>query len=367
MKKHSLILSFILSFVAANIFSQTSWQDYYTINSEIEKKKPYINIDYNGFFKNNEYFSKLKEGQTFIGFNTNIGFEYKNSEKLKIEAGITYLNFFGEMSLKPIIPYFTIETKLTENLELIFGRIDGHHSHKLIEPLYSYDNYINHFSENGVQFKYASEIISSDTYLDWMKFIDYDSPFQEEILVGSINKVRLFKKSNHNVYLPFQITAYHKGGQINNVLAPIQTLINSAIGINYTFINNEASLESMSLNAMILTFDDISPGKQLAFDKGYSYYFNSEFRFYGFELEAAYYIADNFYSPLGEELYFNYSDLTKNHINKQRELIIAKVRYIKQLDDNFNLILHLNAYKDIEAKVDYFFALDFVYNLKYKL
>ncbi|NJK95273.1 MAG: hypothetical protein HC905_10475 [Bacteroidales bacterium] len=91
-----------------------------------------------------------------------------------------------------------------------------------------------HPLEYGVQFLVNKPGFKLDTWIDWERYIELHDPFQEELTFGTTSRVKVLNVSGFDIWLPFQISVKHKGGQITATGDPLLTMANYATGINGT-------------------------------------------------------------------------------------------------------------------------------------
>lgn|GEM_PF-669314 len=338
----------LLHFVVFCSFSQDHNSVFYESNSNETLKSNFVSlhIKNSNFFRNNEYFSKLTDGQTFIGFylDPSIYFEQK---RIKIEAGFSSLKYFGTNIFSSTKPIFSIRYKFNPKFTFIFGSLKGNFNHKLLEPIYGFENYFERKTENGFQFLINNRFLNSDIWIDWQKFIFQDDPSQEEFTVGTSSRFFVFPESK-NFNLIFQSLVTHKGGQIDISDDNLQTLANTASGIEYKKNEESSILNSYGFQSYFLTFNDLSFKSTLAFTKGFGIFNNVFLNFKYFNLDIAYWNANHFIAPKGEILFQSISDkFEKNYTEPQKQLLISKISLIFLSKENVNFALKFDSYYDI--------------------
>lgn len=301
-----------------------------------------------GFIKNNEYFNELVDGYTLIGHQILPSITYKSGNYTKITAGIFIEQAYGETKINKIIPTFTLEYQ-KDSLQLIFGQLRGNLQHQLIEPLYNFENILDRRLENGIQLKTQNRFLVTDTWVDWQKFIRKGSDFQEEIWAGTHLS---FKYSAKSPSLVLQLTAKHKGGQINIGLGRIQTTLNAALGLKYKFdFVKSGFLKSLSTeHYLVLSKTDISTNKQLKDGLGISNSISLNTKILNLTLN--YWLSDGYIAPNGGDLYQSISTNFKStdYIEYNRNLLILRLIKEINLDKNLSLSIRFEPYFNFNAK-----------------
>lgn len=75
---------------------------------------------------------------------------------------------FGNNKFRTVIPTYTI-SYTNSNVKVNFGTLDGSLEHKLIEPMYAIENFIDKRIENGLQIKGKYKRLTYDQWIDWEK------------------------------------------------------------------------------------------------------------------------------------------------------------------------------------------------------
>ncbi len=306
------------------------------------------------FLKNDEYFNKFTQGTTAFGFFTEPKISYFITPRTKISGGVYLEKFFGRNEFTTVVPVFTIQQKINDNCDLIFGRLYGTKEHQLEEPLFATDRYVYNNLENGLQFIYENHRLKSDIWINWERFILKDDPFQEEFTFGTSSVIYFSKGGNSDIQLPIQTIITHKGGQIDSSSLPIQTLLDAMTGIRL-----KHNLDySQGISAELLGFyykglavpDYPQPNSQI-FKEGWAVYAVGKYRYRGFELNAGLWYADKFIAPRGEALFQCVSAIDPTYSQNIRRLITAKIKYNALLGNKVRMNLVGEYYWDYENSV----------------
>ncbi len=368
--KYPLISIFFISIGFS--FAQNNNSIFHTEKqfSDADSNKLFFRIENTNLIKNNEYFNNLVDGSTLIGYFLKPSLLYYPGPKTKIQGGVHLLKYSGIDNFTQAIPTFTFHYNITNSFSLILGTLYGTLNHQLIEPVFQFEKYIENNIENGLQILVNSKHFESDTWLNWEKFIFQDDPFQEEFTVGTSNKLILTNpESKINVSIPFQALIAHKGGQIDASEDNIQTLINSASGIICEFRNNSGKfIKSFATEQYLVTFDDISPTKQLPYIQGYGFYSKYYINTRLINLMLGYWYGDYFIAPRGEPLFQSVSQKYTGYVEPQKQLIVSKLFFQKAINKDINLGIRFESYYDlINDNFDFSYGLHIVFNRNFFL
>lgn len=301
------------------------------------QRKINLEVDYFGFFENREFFETIADGYTLFGSQFLSKLSYSPDTTLKISAGIFLRKDFGSAMnnsrFNQIQPYFQFLYKKNKH-QFIFGNLEGNLQHNLIEPLFNFENLINRRLENGVQYKYLSKNTSLDTWIDWVTMIYPYSDFDEELHFGLNVERTIISSKNRKKWkstIPLQLTAIHKGGQINTTGNPLVTIFNAAIGNKTTYYfgntNSDSYLKYIRTHLYGVFFIDNSSVPSFTFENGMGIYANLEVATQKHQLMVSYWRGQDFVAPLGGDIYSSVSRIyTPNPQNEPlRNLLILRI------------------------------------------
>ena len=346
MKKIVLSISFILLILQVSFAQNFKTNNFLCDSCEREIS---LRIESSSFIKNNEYFNKLSKGFTGLGFFLKPSFEYYFAKNTKATAGVYLLKYSGVDQFTQVIPLFSIQHKLTKNLELILGSLYGALNHQLEEPLYRFDRYYQDNIEYGMQFLYHTSKIESDLWLNWEKFIFTNSPYQEELVFGNTSNFIAYQSQKLRVELPIQFLISHKGGQIDSSPNPVASIANgmSGIKINYQ-INAERNLSIETLFFLYNGWNLPESGvNSQPYKDGTAAYFKVHYNNNNFHSILGYWSSNKFISPRGESLFLSVSDWDENFAQEKRKLITAKIEWGHPITKFIKVIFKADAYYDI--------------------
>ena len=113
---------------------------------------------------------------------------------MQIEAGVLGRKDFGNSAFTSVQPLFSIKIQ-KDSAQFLFGNLEGHLNHHLVEPLLNFERVILNRQETGLQYLKRKKNTFFDGWIDWQKMIYNGSDFKEEIFAGmSWNKKIISKK-----------------------------------------------------------------------------------------------------------------------------------------------------------------------------
>ena len=353
---YNLFGSVLLLLVSIN----TVWsQDFKTIDTLCANcdRELSLRLESTSFFQNNEYINDFTKGFTGIGFYAKPTLEYYFTNSTKVNGGVYLLKYSGVDNLTQTIPIFTVQQRLTKNIDLVFGSLYSTLNHGIEEPLFRYDRYYQDNVEYGLQFLYNSESITSDLWINWDKFIFTGDPIQEEFEIGSVSDFKVWSTDKLQLNIPFQALIYHKGGQIDTSPNPAIYLLNEMTGLKLNYQLSET--QSIGIEPLFFWYQgtglpDVGPNAEL-FDRGNAIYLKATYDTKHFSSMVGYWNSNSFIAPFGEYLFSSISDFDETFSDESRQLITGKLSIEKSISESIKLVLRTNAYYDYSNS-------DFAYN-----
>jgi hypothetical protein len=330
----------------------------------------FLGIENNNFFKNNEYFNNLQEGYTLIGYYVTPSLIYYPSGKTRISAGIHLLKYSGVDSYTKVLPYFRIDQKLLPFLILTMGSLDASLNHGYIEPLYAFERVFTQHIENGIQFKLNTSHIKSDVWLNWENFIFQDDPHQEKLTQGTSTSFILNSpESLLTVTLPVQTVITHRGGQINSIKAPLESLANLSTGLILNFNTNHTFIKAIKAESYIAQYIDLSPTKQHPYTRGFGIYPLLTLVTPFIDLSAGYWYAQKFIATRGGDVLFSCQSINNPaYYQNERKLVTGKLSIKKEYKSGISLAARFEPYYDLQSShLDYSYSLYLLFNGKFFL
>jgi hypothetical protein len=358
LKKFALFILLSCSFM---VYSQ---HNHWFYNTNEQDSGFYNHLNATTFFKNNEYFGKMLEGYTAIGYMLQPVVGYAFLSGTQLEAGAHLLKFAGRNGLFQAEPFFRIRQKAGKNLSVVMGNLYSSLHHQLIEPMYDFDHFFYNNPETGLQFLVNSRFYDADIWLDWREFILWNDPLQEKFTAGFNNKFKIMEEESvFQIDVPLQAVFTHEGGQINNLDTNIQTLCNLAPGLSFTYLPQHGFIKQIKLDGFFVYYKNMTPSRPMPYNEGYGIYPRLYLSSTSFDFETAYWQAYKYISYLGSNLYQSVSSVSPLNHTQNRSLIISKLSYGKTFDSGLKLGVRFETYYDNTIKqLDYTYGVYLIFN-----
>jgi hypothetical protein len=368
------VLLFLIFLTSKTLWGQINNQLLETniaVNDSLQQKV-LLNVQSNNFFKNNEYFNLIATGYTLMGSQLATQLAYLPNPYVRFQAGVFMQKDFGNDTMMLARPLLTC--KLQKNgYSVLFGTLEGHLSHRLIEPLYNYERYISHPIESGIQIKIDKKNIWSDTWINWEKMQYIGSADQEQFSVGHHTDVKLFNTKHSTLTLPLQMLVSHKGGQIDIDTTPLKTIANMAIGITYEYKSQDENnfMKSFKTENYLTIFKDLSPTKRLTFNQGTGFYLNATFvSKYDIAASFGYWQATDYLASRGGYLFQSEASIygTPGFIQPEKKLLFIRLLYAHKVFNAIDVNVRFEPFLDLIANTfEYNYAVYFTYKNDFTL
>lgn len=316
------------------------------------------------FFKNNEYFNNLHEGETLPGSILDPAFVYQPGSNTRLETGVHLLKFFGQHGFNRIEPILRFQYQPANYFQMVIGTIYGGAFHGLIEPLYQWESTFSQPLENGLQFLFNTKRLHADTWLNWKRFIEQNDPFQEELTVGTTFSYQIVKRDNSfSLSIPFQTTINHHGGQIIADHVPLRTIFNYATGISTEWIPQNGMFKKLNFQCWLLGYNDISHTELQVYREGFAVYPKTTVTLTNFELQTGYFHGEGFMSSEGEPLFFSANIPYNQYLLPTRNMITCKLIFNKKIQRGIHLAAYGEIYKDFNlSNMDYDYGVHLIFD-----
>ncbi len=313
------------------------------------------------YFRNTEYFNTIELGRTLLGYQLHPQLSLALNGRVKLQGGLFVRRDFGSPEpYTDIQPTFSLKARQGD-FSLIFGNLEGALSHRLPEPVYDINRYIEHRQEQGIQLKYANEQSLADLFIDWTRYINRQSNDQERFTVGLNLKQQLLDPYKSQRLIPSAfVVGSHKGGQIGTNSDPVVMEWNLGAGLRYEQ-GRKTQYGFVEFHYMLYRNPDQPVG--LIPNKGSGLLGNLGVRLNHFTLSASIWNGNDFKSATGTPLYSSQSIDNAQDYEASRKLVFFRVMYEKALMKSpvlasfrFEPVMDLN--QDI---FDYSYSLYLVY------
>ncbi len=248
-------------------------------------------------------------------------------------------------------------------------------NHRMIEPMYGFDRYLEENLESGVQFLYHGERYKGDLWLNWQKFIGYNDPQKEQFSVGHTSEILLTNPDNPlKLIVPIQFLVAHKGGQNTVDSSNMITRANITSGLSLQYHFDHSFFSCIGAYGYYLVYKDLSPTPNIDFKQGNATYANVYFNTSLVNLTLGYWTGSRFFNPRGERIFSNIStvgDIERlavppRYAVKNRSLILSKLFIHHEIYKGINLAAAFESYYDYkEKRYDLYYALYILCNLKF--
>lgn len=328
-----------------------------------------VEIDNISFFKNNEFKTDLVKGYTLPGMWLQPKAVFYPLDNIKLEAGLHLLRYWGAnkypsfaytdiakwkgnqyQSGVHMLPFFRVQIALSDHLDLILGNIYGGANHSLIDPLYNPELNLSADPEAGLQLKYISKGLDLDTWVNWESFIFETDTHQEAFTFGLSSKFKLNNPdAKVHFYLPVQVLAQHRGGEIDTIFTnSIQTNMNAATGVGVSYSPNYGALKKINFELMGTFFYQQS-GNIMPFEKGFGVYPKLSVDISDFRIKAAYWKCDEFISLYGSPFFGTVSTAYKGRTYTKPGFLYTGLEYSRTFGKGFSMGADLDIYKHLSV------------------
>ena len=165
----------------------------------------------------------------------------------------------------------------------------------------------------------------------------------------------------------------HKGGQVDSLHTPLQSLVNFAVGPSLTFKFEHKLLKRILFDNYYVNYKDISGEKLQPFNEGNAFLSHLLFDFKNIGIDLRYWNGEGYIGPRGMALFQSVSEKYPGLVEKHRELLIVSFIYDKEIFKNVNFDFRIIPYKDFLEKIssgtglEYSYEMYLKYNLKFNI
>lgn len=330
-----------------------------------------VNIDNVNFFRDNEYKGDLTKGYTLPGFWFRPTVSYQPLKNIRVEVGAHFLHYWGankypslNYSDMPewkgeqnqtgfhVLPFLRAQVALTSRFQVVLGSLYGRGSHGLIEPLYNQEIGLSGDPETGIQFLWDLSWMNLDMWINWESFIFDNDYHHESFTFGLSTKFRLNKPSSFaHVYIPLQVMAQHRGGEINTESEDrdVKTWMNSAFGVGVRFNMHSRYLTSIWLESYGVAYSQMAGG-QLPFDDGYGVYTMAGVQLWRFNISGGFWWSKDYISIHGNPLFGAMSIYETDYIVDEPRMIRLHADYAQPVGKGFSIGMHTDVYHNLGVK-----------------
>lgn len=305
------------------------------------------------FFRNHEYFNPITEGYTLSGSHLKPLLIWTPSDIISVSGGL-FVSLWSGFDDKPDIdPVFTVSIDIDSRTRLTAGSLQGPDRHRMFDQHYAREKLYTSFVEEGVQIVFRSENLFSDTWIDWERHIFTGDRFREEFTVGESFIYTTGKTGDRlRAEFPLQLLAKHRGGQISNYNAPVETHVNLAAGTRIMLNGGEivsSGENNFGFSATGFIYHSMRELPEIPFSTGKALLLAGDHTRNNFFFSAGLWLSDNFYSPNGNMMYSSLSDYRDGFTLSRRALLTGSVNFSRSWQSGLlNLFLGFDWYYDLK-------------------
>ena len=351
-----------------------------------------VGVDAATFLRDAEFSLPYTRGYTATGFFVSPYAKHLIGRDAQVTLGVHLAGVAGSDGIRLWKPLVRLEYMPHDNVRLVMGSLYGTLTHRLFEPMLDRERYIYDHYEEGVQILahlpiFGRSGLTTDTWLHWEELLEPWQMKQERFTLGSSNELVLWSwehKAQKGLVLslPFSFLGTHRGGQFSALDTCIESLFNENVGLRMNLSLNQSS--ALALDIPLFFYQDISPKKYQAYDKGWGVWPQLSFDFplsarmsagqspdgsrwhgrWHMLLQAGYWYGNQFIAPRGSYLFQSVSWHRKDFVAPEREMLTAKMGLENRYNDNFSMGLDAEFYYDLgEQGLDLAFGLYLRYRL----
>ncbi|MCU0468590.1 MAG: hypothetical protein MUF58_08315 [Arcicella sp.] len=346
LKLQIFLLFFLLwSFGIKAQLNNTSLETFQFIDST-KSKQFTVQFESFSFLKNNEYFLKVADGYTLFGNQFSPKLIYQPAPHVRIEAGVYAWKDFGNNAFTAIQPIFSVKIQ-KDSSQFIFGNLEGHLNHRLIEPMLNFERVILNRQENGIQYTRRKSSTFFDSWIDWQRMIYKGSDFKEEFFAGFSWNKKLINRPKFSLAIPWQMTFQHRGGQTTKDTGQVITNINTAIGIEAQWFTNGLIKKVILQNYWVGYRQNANFHPY--FPNGSAIYLNLAAESKWLNLMISYWKSSGYLSETGGDLYQSVGRTFRNGnvVEKERNLLIFRLMKDWRIIENLFLTVRFEPYFDL--------------------
>ncbi len=373
-KQHAIVWAILFVLLMYPFSIRAQWFPETLLSSPIlpkaDSNQLSLAVDMTGFFKNNEYFSPVADGQTLPGVSFIPVLGYQVSDRFRAELGAYAVKYSGRNPLADLQAFVRLQYAITSNFNVVLGNLYGGVNHRLIEPLYQWERQYTANPESGLQFILHSDRWFTDVWVDWQHFIERGDSVPEVLTFGtSVTGQLTDPDSKFNLTVPLQILIHHQGGQIDTSDDPMIVLGNLATGLCSQLWLGQRWIQSVGLDVYVAGYWDRYPNETLRpYDKGWGVYPVLHIHAAPFEFMAGYWHADKFYGFEGEPLFDSFNPYDPQVRLPKRDLLTFKLAFGKELLTGVFLGAQIETYSDLNrGETDYSFGINLRFNKRFGL
>ena len=302
------------------------------------------------YFKNNEYIKEAYPGFSALGANNELSVSYKKQGH-SFTGGIFYQFVFGRPLRSVVLPILSYQYKLTKDLKVVLGTLEGPAEHRLSQELQGVDAYLANPIEYGAQFKFTPKWLDADVWINWRENIITGDSAQEKFTQGSNFNFHLLDKNDWKIDANATALFYHFGGQIDISEAHVVSLINYGLGIS---VSKKAGIWNNTLSYNYSGFKNDEDYTLVPWDKGFGHSLTLDVDNNTWYFGVGYRKFDRYFTLFGDQVFSLINQFTGEIFGTKKELISGSISYQLLGDKNFNINIGSELYYNLPtSQLDY--------------
>lgn len=358
MKYSFLLLCFI--WCVAAVHAQTEYSIYKDSSTTMPPAHGLsLQVDNFNYFRNNEYFGHVAWGYTLFGYQLQPVVSYRLTDKITLQGGAFLQREFGRGGFIHAIPYYCAMYQ-NNGFTIRTGNLHGAANHRYIEPIYTPEATITDRVEQGLQITIDKRRVWADVYMDWEKAIRWYDNYPEEFTSGISARLKPMPDKKLRIEVPMQLMVAHRGGQLDTCSVPIESLLNTAMGISFNYTTGSRLIPSLRTEHYYVYY------KNLTYDRNVQPYISGDGYFasltahtrHNIDIDLRYWTGAMFIGPRGLPLFSSASQVHDTLNEDFRSLLFMNVIYNKQFGKHMYLDARAEPYYNFgEAKFEIAYAL----------
>lgn len=311
-----------------------------------QTKQLSFRVENANFFRNNEYYSPILDGYTYIGLWSRLLMAYYPAQNVRVRAGAHLLKYHGKSSFDPSesIPYFSITYQPKPGFNVTLGNINNDQNFGMPAMLYEPEYFYAQSPPAGAMVTYNKKWFDFETWIDWETFIYEGDPFQEKFTNGSKLLFRFINNNQINFRVPVYFVYHHQGGEIDSSAQKIETLMNGATGIDFTY---KAGAWTMGIESLYVGYREATSNYLQPFRAGHGAVSRGFLSYKTAGLSLGYWQGKRFIAPRGRRIYQSVSFNTPGITLPKRQLIEGRLSWKIQIKKGIHFALESDAFFDL--------------------
>ncbi|MFW5974926.1 MAG: hypothetical protein ACOCQ6_01835 [Bacteroidota bacterium] len=296
-----------------------------------------LELDYTGFFKNNEFFADQAEGYTLTGNHITSFLNYRLGDRASLNTGVHFRYYHGMDSLAEVAPFISLHLKPGQFTDITLGSYRLNEQYGVSTVLLFDEHRLTDYTGEGVRASIHKIHLWMDAWIDWEKFILHGDPFREEFQAGLSGDWTFLDLSSSSLSLISQWLVEHKGGQIDNSVLPVSTVLNTHHGLVFRHDFPPGFLTYGKVSLGYFTYRDINGNAPWTHEEGNAMQAKLKLNLKQHSLSGGYFEAEEFMAPYGHPL-FQTSDLNNPEKHFQHlEMLHAGYHFQQQFYEGLSV------------------------------